>query len=174
MSTTFEIITAARALAMRGESGFDDDAGMDGWLAELDALATVGEDKMLACTVVVDDAKVQAERLRELAKRIGERAKAYDAIVERVEGKMLSIAQGLHAVDGRTKFNLGDGGSVSLVTRKDLKVEVTDVLALPFKFQKVAEPKADLAGIKAAAKLGEKITGATVTEVQETHLRRGK
>ena len=35
MATTYELIERARNLAALGSQGFDDDAGMDAWLAEM-------------------------------------------------------------------------------------------------------------------------------------------
>lgn len=171
MTTTFELIMKSRELVAEGSQGFDDDSGFDGWLGKLDGLLAESSDKLLACRCVVDDAEAEAEKLRALASKIEERAKRFDAIANRVKDKAQNLAVELSAVDGRTKFDLGDGGKVTIVTRKDLKVDVADVNALPFQYQKVKDPVADVTAIKAAHKLGQQVLGATVTEVQTTYLK---
>ena len=171
--SVYELTQGAAALLSRGSEGFETDEELSAWQAECQGWMEASGDKLVACRVVMDRADAEEAYLRAESARLAERARRFAAV--RVRIKELAIAQMQAHVDmgGKPKVETADGSTVSLVTTRTLKVEVTDVDEIPTAWVRT-KVEADLPKIKQAYKDGLTIPGVVVTEVESQSLRFGK
>ena len=160
---TYEIIMHSRSLAGQGEAGFDDDAGYDGWHAELAVLGATAAEKALARRYAEGSLRESAAKLKALAAAITDRAKRLDAEADRVDAGTLDLLRATMEATGNPKLTLADGGTVKLATRTSRAVVIDDDTAIPAEFSRVKiEP--DKVRIKSAIDSGRDVPGAHIEE----------
>ena len=173
MSSTRELILRSQDLAHEGSNGFEDDEGFDGWIARFDAFLAESTDKLLACRFVSEELAAKQVRAKEIASQFTDLARKIGAAVDRVDDKAMALAIATADATGKTKFDTEDGRSVTLVTTRQIDVQVTDLEILPTRFARV-KVEADKSAIKAAHKLGESVPGVTCVDTESKSLRWSK
>ena len=163
MSTTFELIRGARELAETGSMGFDDDAGLDAWQANVRAWALASGDKFPALRAVLTRVDAEAEMFRAEAARLTAAANRATRIRERIEAVTEALLREHVELTGVRKVPTSDGGWIKLAERRGETVEVEDVAFLDPAYVRVKiEP--DKVTIKAELKAGRPVAGAKLVE----------
>ena len=126
--------------------------------AELEEQLTITEnDRESKCegyVSVIRQLKSKSQLIKDEAKRLLDAARVYDKSVERLEDNLLSSIVQL----GNIKTNF-----VSISTRRNKSVEISDDAELPLQYQRV-KIEANKTAIKEALESGIDVPGATIVE----------
>jgi hypothetical protein len=126
--------------------------------AELEEQLTITEnDRESKCegyVSVIRQLKSKSQLIKDEAKRLLDAARVYDKSVERLEDNLLSSVVQL----GNIKTNF-----VSISTRRNKSVEISDDAELPLQYQRV-KIEANKTAIKEALESGIDVPGATIVE----------
>lgn len=161
MATTYELIERARNLAALGSQGFDDDAGMDAWLAECDSIGASIAEKLLARRHVEAGMREQAASLKATAAQFLDRAARLAAEADRVEAGTLALLEAQVEAGGAEKVPTPDGSWCKLRVTVSRPVEILDESALPEAFVRVVKSP-DKTAIGAELNLGHEVPGAVL------------
>jgi hypothetical protein len=144
----------------------DDDGRIDPqWLAELNSMQQTLTQKLEACAFVHKNLQTEGQKFAAEAERLAKRAKSYETRADGLKDYIqVSLEKaGLERVDGAFwKFRI----RANTLPR----VTITDMDAVPTKFDKVQDRMVDTVAIRNAFKAGEEIPGVLVTRGQHVRI----
>lgn len=153
----------------RGAEGFDTDEDLDAWQGELNALLAQAGDKFLACRVVVDKAKFDADFYKAEAARLLSHAERLTAVQDRVKDLALKML----LATGEEKIETADGSWVKVKRTKTESVECEDLTFLPEScLRRSVAP--DKVAIKKLLKDGQEVPGAVLAIGESVSIQWGK
>ena len=147
----------ARIAAMLS-NGADTDEEMDAQLAEFNAWMESCDSKAHACKIVIKALESEADRFKQAAKEIRDRAASMEAQADKLRERTMGLLDAMET----DKVTTPDGGFVRITERSNLGVVVTNEWELPAGCTKtVVTP--DQTAIKAYYKEHGAVPGAVVT-----------
>ena len=160
-----DLISEGARIAADLELGGDDDAELDGKLAQFEAWLSECEDKGTACRAVIKSLDSEVARFKEVEKQVAARRKSLEAASDRLRERTLTLLDAM----GQRSIKTDDGGNLFVTTRSGLNVEVTNEWELPQECVKTVTMP-DKTAIKAYFVANGAVPGATVTETQTRSL----